>query len=173
LVLRELGLTIDRVNSKGSELQSDDLGEIAKFAATEASKSEGRALAVEDTGLFIASLNGFPGPYANFTHRKLGLDVILRILEYSRDRSAIFESAVAYCEPGGIPHLFRGSLRGRIGTRASGSNGFGFDPVFIPAGEDVTLAQMTLERKCSMSHRAIAVRRFGKWYWRWVLGQPL
>ncbi len=169
----ELGLTVARIQSKGSEVQSDDPGEIAKFAAKEASKSAGRPLVVEDTGLFISSLNGFPGPYANYAYRKLGLDTVLRMLEGSRSRVARFESAVAYCEPGGRPMLFRGSLRGRVGTRALGSRGFGFDPIFVPRGENATLAQMTLQRKCSLSHRAIAVRKFGEWYRRSVLGQPL
>ncbi len=103
----ELGLTISRIKSKGSKVQSDDPGEIAKFAATETSKSAGSPLIVEDAGLFIASLNGFPGPYANYTYRKLGLRTILRMLEGSRSREARFESAVAYCKPGGRPILFR------------------------------------------------------------------
>ena len=172
-MLGELGLTARRIATKGPELQSDDLGEIAIFAAREASTSCGRPLIVEDTGLFITSLGGFPGPYANYAYRTLGLEGILRMLRGSSNRDAKFESVVAYCGPEGRPRLFRGSLLGRIGSRATGSSGFGFDPIFVPRGEERTLAEMTLARKCSLSHRAIATRKFGEWYLRSVPGQRL
>ena len=168
-----MGLTVERLSSKGREVQSDDLGDIARAAVSEASKAAGRPLVVEDTGLFIASLNGFPGPYANYAYRKLGLDGVLAMLEGSKNRDAKFESAVAYCRPGSKPKVFHGFLLGRIGKRALGSNGFGFDPLFVPRGDKVTLAEMSLARKCSLSHRAIAIRKFGEWYLRSTLGQTL
>lgn len=77
-----------RLSSKGVEVQSDDLAEIASLAAAHVSRSARRPLIVEDTGLFIGALNGFPGPYANFAYRTLGLMGLVTLLERVKKRDA-------------------------------------------------------------------------------------
>ncbi len=55
-------------------------------------------------------------------------------------------------------------MNGEIARRAAGSSGFGFDPIFVPRGQKLTVAEMTLDEKCRISHRAEAAARFGRWY---------
>jgi XTP/dITP diphosphohydrolase len=164
ITLRRLGLRVKRLHGKGLEIQSNDIREVAKFACTDASRKYRRRLIVEDSGLFIGALHGFPGPYSSFVFRTIGLGAILKLLTNVEDRAATFRSVVAYCEPGGKPRAFRGSMNGEIATRAAGSSGFGFDPIFIPRGQKLTVAEMTLDEKCRISHRAEAAARFGRWY---------
>jgi len=60
--------------------------------------------------------------------------------------------------------LFEGSARGRIATRPKGRRGFGFDPIFLPEGGVRTFGELTLEEKCGVSHRGVAMKKFAKWY---------
>src|SRR5712692_1798290 len=168
LVLRRLGVGVRRLRGKGLEIQSADIVEVARFASAEAAKKYERPLIVEDTGLFIDALGGFPGPYASFVFRSIGTEAILRLLGEGEEeaRRATFRSAVAFCEPGGVPRVFRGSLVGAIAKKAAGRGGFGFDPIFIPAGHRLTLAQLSIDEKCRTSHRAEAATKFGEWYVR-------
>ena len=166
IILRRFGLGVRRLPGKGHEIQSNDIRTVAKFASIEAMRRYGRNLIVEDSGLFIDALNGFPGAYSSFVFRTIGLGAVLRLLKDSEDRAATFRSAVAYCEPGGVPRAFQGSMIGVVAKRAAGSGGFGFDPIFVPLGRNLTVAQMTVEEKCSISHRAEAAERFGRWYLR-------
>lgn len=154
------------MRGKGLEVQAADVVEVARFASADAAKKYERPLIVEDTGLFIDALGGFPGPYASFVFRTIGREAILRLLGDEEEKRATFRSAVAFCEPGGVPRVFRGSLVGAIAKRAAGWGGFGFDPIFIPAGRRLTLAQLSIDEKCRISHRAEAVTKFGEWYAR-------
>jgi len=162
-VLRELGIVPRRLPSKGQELQSNEPSEVAVNAAAEAYRAYQKPLFVEDTGLFVDSLLGFPGTSASFVFQTLGLVGILKLMDGVKIRGAEFVSAVAYCDGPSKPSVFTGRLRGRVGLRPSGRGGFGFDPIFIPTGGKRTLAQMTLAEKCTISHRANALRAFGGW----------
>ena len=122
LALRRLGVGVKRLRGKGLEIQSDDTAEVARFASADAAKKYERPLIVEDTGLFIDALGGFPGPYASLVFRSVGSEAILRLLggRGEEERRATFWSAVAYCEPQGVPRVFRGSIVGAIARRAAG-----------------------------------------------------
>jgi len=163
VVLDEFGLKLSRLRTKGRELQSDDVAEIAAGAASDASARYGRPLFVEDTGLFVKSLAGFPGAYAAFVYRTIGLGRFLDLLSGSPDRSAEFVSAVAYVEGSGRPRAFVGRLRGSIAPQPRGSDGFGFDPLFVPEGSSRALGEMSLPEKCAVSHRAKALSAMGAW----------
>ncbi|MGD0318989.1 MAG: RdgB/HAM1 family non-canonical purine NTP pyrophosphatase [Nitrososphaerales archaeon] len=162
-VLQELGIVLRRLPSKGPELQSGDPSEVAVHAATGAYRTSLKPLFVEDTGLFIESLRGFPGTCASFAFQTLGLEGILKLMEGISARDAEFVSAVAYCDGSSEPRVFVGRLKGRVALRPLGKGGFGFDPVFVPAGAKRTLAQTTFAEKCAISHRASALRAFGGW----------
>lgn len=162
-VLHEFGIVLHRLPSKGPELQSGDPSEVAEHAAAEAYRVSRKPLFVEDTGLFIEPLRGFPGTCASFAFQTLGLEGILKLMDGNSARGAEFLSAVAYCDGSSEPRVFAGRLKGRVALRPSGQGGFGFDPIFIPTGARRTLAQMTLAEKCAISHRASALRAFGGW----------
>ncbi|MEM3463056.1 MAG: XTP/dITP diphosphatase [Candidatus Bathyarchaeia archaeon] len=164
-VLGRFGIEVLRLSEDKIEIQSDDLCEISKFSSLEASRAHGIPLITEDAGLFVDSLGGFPGPYSSYVFRTIGVSGLLKLLDGVSDRGAEFKSAVSFCAPGFGPLCFLGIVRGRISEEARGSQGFGFDPIFIPDGEgDRTFAEMGLEEKNKYSHRAKALEKFARWF---------
>lgn len=115
------------------EKQLDDIEEVAVERAKEAYSRLKAPLFVEDSGLFIEFLNGFPGPYSSYVYRTLGCWGILKLMEGIKNRRAIFKSAVALCLGPGEPIVFTGAVEGELATEERGG-GWGFDPIFIPNG---------------------------------------
>lgn len=117
----------------------------------------------DDTGLEVEALDGAPGVhsarYASDGHDFAANNrLLLRNLEGQTNRRARFRTVISLLL-GGEEHLFEGIVEGRIIDREQGSEGFGYDPLFIPDGYDRTFAQMTTEEKNAVSHRARAVRK--------------
>jgi XTP/dITP diphosphohydrolase len=168
MILAQFGISVDQYDGKGTEIQADNNGEIAAYASTGAATTAGRPVLVEDAGLFVHALDGFPGPYSAYAFKTIGVAGIIALLGSSRrkkgGRAAAFVSSVAYCEPQGDPLVFEGSVRGTITVRPRGKNGFGFDPIFVPDGGAKTFGELTLEEKCAVSHRSVALGKFAKWY---------
>ncbi|MFZ0699502.1 MAG: non-canonical purine NTP pyrophosphatase [Thermoplasmata archaeon] len=115
---------------------------------------------VEDSGLFIPSLNDFPGMYSAHILDIWGFGPLLELLK-SRPRAASFR-AVAGLRRGRKIWLFPGEVRGKIAPRAAGKNGFGYDPIFIPEGGTRTFAQIPSAEKNDLSHRSQALRAAGR-----------
>ena len=118
----------------------------------------------DDSGLEVAALNNEPGIYSARYH---GLETeherrmeILHGLEGKEDRSARFICCICFIDEKGKEHLFKGIWNGRIAEEESGTNGFGYDPVFISEdGEGKTTASLPISFKETYSHRAKAVRK--------------
>jgi XTP/dITP diphosphohydrolase len=165
-VLKEFGVVLVGQDIKGVEIQSFDPVEVAKASLEAVLPSFGRPLVVEDTGLCVKALRGFPGALASHAASTIGNQGILKLLEGEDDRSAYFEAAVAYGVPPDQIWIFTGRVHGTISKEARGEGGFGFDPIFVPSGHSRTFAQMTLEEKGGLSHRALAFRRLGSWVTR-------
>jgi len=164
-VLAEYKIAVAMLRLKTIEIQDDDVENIARMRAIDALEKSNLPLIVEDAGLFIKSLNGFPGPYSSYVYRTIGSRGILKLMGDVDDRSAQFRSVVAYCSPKEQVRLFRGVADGKIATEARGSSGFGFDPIFEPeGGGGKTFAEMTIEEKNRLSHRSKALRSFAEWY---------
>jgi len=164
LVFEGLGLKLTMLNADKIEIQSDNLEEIASYAARELAERLGLKVIVEDAGLFIRSLNGFPGPYSAYTYKTIGLSGVLKLMEGLSDRYAYFLSVVAYAEPGRPVKVFHGRVEGLITYTSRGSKGFGFDPIFQPLeGDGRTFAEMTSREKNMLSHRARAFRKLALW----------
>jgi XTP/dITP diphosphohydrolase len=160
-ILRPYGIQVEALGAEKVEVQDDDVANIARRAAEILCSQHGDCVVVEDTGLYIKSLGGFPGPYAEYAYRTVGLRGILRLLEGSRDREAAFRCAVAVCV-GGSVHVFVGEARGWIAREPRGSAGFGYDPVFVPEGESRTYAELGGLVKNRVSHRARAFTALAK-----------
>jgi len=159
------GLKLEMRDLPCKEVQADELEEIASQSAADACASLGKPCFVEDAGLFVRALRGFPGPYSSYVFRTLGNSGLLKLMAGVSDRRAEFRSAVGYCEPGSKPTVFQGRIRGNIALEARGSKGFGFDPIFLAdKGGDRTFAEMTITKKNELSHRAKAIKKFLKWY---------
>jgi len=167
-ILTGLDIAVGMLRVKDVEIQSDSLVEIAKSSAQEAFKRCHLPIIVEDAGLFIDALNGFPGPYAAYAYQTIGNKGLLKLLENVENRKAVFRSAIAYCDSEAeAPVVFEGEAEGEITVderSGSGKSGFGFDPIFRPSGSAETFAEMSLEEKNGFSHRAKAVRKFAEWY---------
>jgi XTP/dITP diphosphohydrolase len=126
----------------------------------------GLAAVADDTGLFVEALQGRPGIFAaryagdNATYA----DNVAKLLDELKDvpsqgRSAVFVTVAAATYPDGREIAVRGELEGSIVATPRGSRGFGYDPVFEPAGSARTLAEMSLEEKNIDSHRTRAFRQ--------------
>lgn len=157
-LLSSMGIECEWVRARLTEVQSDDLTEIARTSAIEAYGKFGGRVAVEDAGLFVEALRGFPGPYSSYVHRTIGIEGLLKLMSGVEDRRAHFLSAVGFADSDGNVVVFTGRVDGRIADAPRGSSGFGFDPVFVPEGETRTFAEMTVDEKNLFSHRAKAFR---------------
>jgi len=165
ITLKGFGIDIEMIREKSFEIQSDDLEEIALQAALRASFELGVELIVEDAGLFIEALQGFPGPYSSYVYRTIGLDGVLTLMQERSSRLATFKSVVAYSQKGSSPSCFRGTAQGFIAESKKGSGGFGFDPIFVPAeGDGRAFSEMDVDEKNALSHRGRALRNFAAWY---------
>ncbi|MGQ9469995.1 MAG: XTP/dITP diphosphatase [Nitrososphaerales archaeon] len=166
-VLKNYNIELKMIKRKVEEIQSDDLRKIAIHALSKALMSDESPMIVEDAGLFIKALNGFPGPYSSYVHKTLGIDSIIKLMIDRDDREAEFRSVVAFGYSS-IIKTFQGIVRGMISTQPKGRSGFGFDPIFIPKGLEKTFAEISLEDKNRYSHRAIALKKFARWYLRFM-----
>ncbi len=141
------------------------------FAANAAAKASyvykktGIACFADDSGLVVDALDGRPGVlsarYAG-EHKSSEENVrkVLSELNGRKDRTASFIAVIAFQPNKTDLFLFRGSIEGTITYTPSGTGGFGYDPVFIPAGFDKTFAQLSPKLKNQISHRAIAMKLF-------------
>lgn len=161
-ILEKYGYELVLFSFEKKELQSTDLGEIALQSALIAYTYVNAPVVVEDSGLFIKALNGFPGPFSSYVYKTIGIRGVLKLMEGVTDRSAYFEAAVAIVMPP-FERVFKGSVYGRIADSPRGTGGFGFDPIFIPENEDKTFAEMSVEEKNKYSHRARAFEKLGIW----------
>jgi XTP/dITP diphosphohydrolase len=158
-VLAPFGVRVVAKRRKLPEPQADSLREVARAKLASVADLKGWVL-VEDSGLFIPSLGGFPGVYSAYIYRIWGLDPILELLRH-RPRAAVFRT-VAGLRRGRREWLLTGECRGTIRRARKGTGGFGFDPIFMPEGSLRTFAEMTREEKSRVSHRARAVRSVGR-----------
>jgi XTP/dITP diphosphohydrolase len=123
----------------------------------------------DDTGLEVEALNGAPGVYtARFAGENATYEdncrKLLHDLEFESNRNAVFKTVLCYLDSAGNEQLFFGAVLGAISQEEKGSNGFGYDPVFIPLeGGGKTFAEMSAEEKNGLSHRARAITLFTSW----------
>ncbi|MGI0054106.1 MAG: non-canonical purine NTP pyrophosphatase [Thermoplasmata archaeon] len=145
------------------EPQAADLETVARSKLAAVGDLHGYVL-VEDSGLFIDSLAGFPGVYSAHFLTAWGFGPMLELLRH-RSRRARFR-AVAGLRLGSRTWTFPGEVEGKIAPRARGAHGFGYDPIFIPLGEKHTFGELPVETKNRRSHRYQAIRGVGEFIQR-------
>jgi len=116
----------------------------------------------DDTGLEVESLNGAPGVYsARYAGEQKdandNMDKLLSELKDKSSRKANFKTVIAL-NLNGKQNLFTGIINGKIIEEKIGTNGFGYDPIFVAEGYEKTFAELTMEEKSTISHRGIAVK---------------
>ncbi|MBN2013980.1 MAG: XTP/dITP diphosphatase [Candidatus Altiarchaeota archaeon] len=157
----EYGIEFIQLKEPYPEIRDDDVREVAREGAGFVYDKVKFPVIVEDTGLFIESLKGFPGSYSAFVYGKIGCEGILRLLSGIEDRKAWFTSAIGFCDESGV-RIFVGEARGTISEEARGNAGFGYDPIFVPGGYEKTFAEDP-QLKNQVSHRRKAFQKFCQW----------
>ena len=117
----------------------------------------------DDSGLEIDALNGEPGVYSaryagEHGNHDANINKVLSKLQNITDRKARFRTVISLIW-NGDEHFFEGAIEGTIRHERSGTEGFGYDPIFQPDGYDVTFAEMSLDEKNKISHRAVAMEK--------------
>ncbi|MCX9010001.1 MAG: XTP/dITP diphosphatase [Candidatus Methanoperedens sp.] len=160
-ILSPLGIAVEQNNCGYPELQEDELPPIAAFGVGWAANKLEQEVMVDDSGLFIEALNGFPGPYSAYVFDTLGNNRILKLMDGETERRAIFKCVIGYCRPGEKARVFAGEVAGEIANGSRGSAGFGYDPIFEVNG--VTFGEMGEDEKNRLSHRYRALVKFAEW----------
>ncbi len=159
------------------EIQADDPEPVAVAGAKDAFATIDGDVLVDDSGLFIEGLDGFPGPYSAYVENTLGIERVYQIADRADAKQAAFRSVVAYAtnEPVPVPDrgivhgpntdgtvvvTFEGRVPGRI-VAPRGEGGFGYDPIFEHDGR--TLAERSTEEKNAISHRGRALAKLADW----------
>ena len=156
--LKDLNIVED-VEETGTSFEEN-----ARLKALWAYQQTGLPCIADDSGLEITALNNEPGVYSA---RYLGVDtpytiknqIILDRMQNQVDRSARFISVVCLVLGVNDVHCFEGVMSGSIDFEAKGSNGFGYDPIFLPENHRLTYAEMDLNTKNDLSHRGQAFRK--------------
>lgn len=189
--VREAEEYLDQVASAAleyTEIQAETLDPIAAHGAREAFRRLDTPIIVDDAGLFVRALDGFPGPYSAFVETTLGIERVWDLVEPLDDHRGSFRCVLAYCDGGGFAaspdpidrdervaaaasgadedeslpvKLFEGTVRGRL-VAPRGEGGFGYDPIFEYDGR--TFAEMSAAEKNALSHRGRALERFAEYY---------
>ncbi len=151
------GYELEHIKTAYPEIQAESL-EITIIPGLEWVMSKyRRPIMIDDSGLFIDALKGFPGVYSSYVFKTIGNDGVLRLLRGLEDRGARFECCIGFMRPGGEPFVAKGVAPGSISLTKVGTGGFGYDPIFIPEGYDRTYAQFDVEEKNKISHRGRAI----------------
>jgi XTP/dITP diphosphohydrolase len=149
---RILGTALERVALELPEIQAPAAREVALEKARAAFTELGEPVIVEDAGVELSALGGFPGPFIKYWEKLGGLASICRALDGFTDRGATAVCVLAICDAGGA-RAVEGRVEGSISESPRGTNGFGWDAIFVPAGESRTFGEMSASEKDAISHR--------------------
>jgi XTP/dITP diphosphohydrolase len=119
----------------------------------------------DDTGLEVDALDGAPGVYSaryagEQKDSKLNMLLLLKNMNGKTNRNARFRTIIAYIDENAQEHICEGEIKGKIIENMAGTNGFGYDPIFVPEGYEKTFAELSSEIKNTISHRARAMEKF-------------
>ena len=160
--MAEHGYELEHIKTAYPEIQAESL-EITIIPGLQWCISKfDRPVMIDDSGLFVDALKGFPGVYSSYVFKTVGCDGILSLMRGVEDRKARFECCIGFMAPGGKPRIIKGASKGSIASQKAGSGGFGYDPIFVPEGYSETFAQMEIPEKNKISHRGRAMDLFIK-----------
>ena len=166
-ILSEFGIKLEFFQTDLMEIQSDSLSEIALKKVLNAYGKCKKPVIVEDDGLFINSLSGFPGPFSSYVFKTIGNNGILKLI--GSNRSAQFRAVIAFCDSNKKPVFFESNVFGEISKNIQGK-GWGYDPIFVPENQNKTYAELAEKNK--LSHRYQSLKKFARHYIHSIEGNP-
>lgn len=163
-ILKEYDVIIERKNIECEEIRAESCEEVALSSLRFLRGKLNEPFFVEDSGLFIKALNGFPGTFSSWVFKKIGNEGMLKLMRGEKARDALFISSIALWD-GKTERVFSGEVNGHISNELRGKSGFGYDPIFIPEGSKKTFAE---DQKTKMlhSHRRYVLVKLGEWLGR-------
>lgn len=147
LALEPLGIEVDNVKMDTVEIQADSVEEVAAYSAKWASQELKANVVKNDTGIMVEALNGFPAAYTHYVADTITEDGLLKLMKGVENRKACFVQALAFCEYGKEPVVFKSITEGSIAKRKSGKYGWAYDFIFIPKGQTKTLGSFKDEER--------------------------
>jgi len=159
-IMEPYGIKVTTAKAVKFEAQGE-IDFVSSLAARLASMELLAPVVVDDSGLYVDSLNGFPGPYSSYAFDKLGNEGLLKLMDGISDRKAVFRCIVTYADVmNGEIESFEGQITGYIRSEIGKEGGFGFDPIFSPFGPSgKAFSEMDASQKNEISHRGIAFRK--------------
>ncbi len=157
-----LGANIEGTPLEIEEIQSLDAKKVAIQKAKDYFKVLQKPIFVEDLSLTFNALNGLPGAYISDFLKAVENEGLIELLNNKQDRTAAAQTYVVFIDKDGQEYVFEGKVEGIIAEKPRGE-GFGWDPIFIPLGQDKTFGEMSIEEKNKHSMRAIALKKMKKW----------
>ena len=140
--LHKHGITVKQIVLDLPEIQSDSVKEIAIFSAKNAALVVGQPVIVGDTGFFVESLGGFPGPYLKYINEKLSPVQFSRLYSELENPTAYFLDALCYCKPAEQPVCFLSKTHGHLVSKPKGRSNNMIETLFVPKGDVRTLAEI-------------------------------
>jgi XTP/dITP diphosphohydrolase len=153
-----LGATVQALDLKIDEVQTLDPIECVEKKAEAAYAKAQRPILVEDTSLFFDAWNSLPGVFVDFFLKTLDNDGMVKLLKGEANRKARAQTSLCYFD-GKKKITTTGVIEGKIAAKPKGTNGFGWDCIFIPSGHTQTFAEMDTATKNSISMRKIALEK--------------
>lgn len=164
-LFKDYGIGLEWINRKYEEDNEDTIEDTARKASKKLVQELGVPIILEDTGLFFEAYHGFPGQSPKFVFKTLGYKGFFKLLD-GESRKAYFQTCAAYCKSGKEPILFSDEMRGEITTKIyNADSDFDFMPydrIFIPEGKSVTVSDMTMLEKNTLSQRSKAFRKMAE-----------
>lgn len=160
--LEPLGYEVVHLLLEVEEVQADTLEEVVVDCMRQIRDKKVKDFIIDDSGLFVDALKGFPGVYSSYVLKTLGCEGLLKLMKEVSVRSARFECCVGCSLEGRKDIVLTERCDGRIIEAMRGQGGFGFDPVFAAAGEERTFAEMPLAEKNLVSHRGKAIKSLAR-----------
>ena len=144
-----------------AEIQELDANKVIKHKLNFALEHHKGSFIVEDTSLYFSGLNGLPGPLIKWFVKTVGNDGLLKMVEAFGDFRVEARTIIGYASEKGEIKFFEGKVQGMI-VSPRGKNGFGWDPIFQPDGQEKTFAEMSVEEKSRLSMRRLALTKLRK-----------
>ena len=145
--LEPLGIKVENVKMDTVEIQADSVEEVAAYSAKWASEQLKTNVVKIDTGIMVEALKGFPAAYTHYAADTIGEDCLLKLMKGVENRKACFIQALAFCEYGKEPVVFKSITEGTIAKRKSGKYGWAWDFIFIPKGQTKTLGSFPDDKR--------------------------